>query len=216
MDIEFQYTFNLTNIKNIIFDLGGVILNIDYDLSVKAFQNLGIQEFESLYSKTRQTNLFDALETGTISYADFRDEIRVIANKPLTNEQIDNAWNAMLLDLPIERINFLKKLKNKYRIFLLSNTNEGHFNCYTNYLQSTFNINGLDDLFENTYYSHAIGLSKPTPASFEYVIQKNKLLKTETLFIDDTIRHVEGARNVGLHGYHLQPDEDIITLFAKY
>lgn len=206
-------TFNLTGIKNIIFDLGGVILNIDYNKSVEEFRKLGIQEFENLYSQARQSNLFDDLEMGRIPYSLFREEIRQIAGKVLSDKQIDDAWTAMLLDLPAERITLLQQIKNNYNIYLLSNTNEYHISVFNNYLQETFNIASLDEIMHKAYYSHTIGKHKPDTAAFNYVIEDQNLNLAETLFIDDTLRHVEGARKAGLKAYHLKPSEDITTLF---
>ena len=116
-------------IKNIIFDLGGVILDIDYNLTVKAFEKLGIPNFKAQYSKMSQSNLFDNIETGKINPEEFRNLIRVVAEKDVTDAEIDHAWNALILHLTQYRIEILKKLQNNYRLFLLSNTNKIHYDA---------------------------------------------------------------------------------------
>lgn len=200
------------NIKNIIFDLGGVILNINYHLTSKAFKELGIKDFDTIYSQAKQNNLFNQLETGKISPNDFRSAINeYIPNA--TADAIDNAWNAMLLDLPKERIELLNSIKNNYRIFLLSNTNAIHVKAFTNYVDQQYGKHLFDGIFENHYYSNEIGYRKPNPDAFEYVLNNNNLKAEETLFIDDSIQHIEGAKKVGLHTVWLTEGKEITSLF---
>jgi len=142
----------LTNIKNIIFDLGGVIFNIDYNLTIEEFKKLNLKNYDKLFTKTEQSQLFSLLETGKISPENFRTEIKKLSEVEITDSQIDFAWNAMLLNLPPERIELLKKLKNKYRIFILSNANEIHIIEFSNILQKTLKIDGLSHIFEKVYF----------------------------------------------------------------
>lgn len=130
--------FNLKDIEAIIFDLGGVILNIDYKLTINAFKKLGITNFDELYSQARQLSFFDDFETGKISAEDFFVSLNKHTGLKLNPHEATTAWNAMLLDLPWERIELLKKLGKKHRLFLLSNTNETHIAAFTGYLEKTF------------------------------------------------------------------------------
>lgn len=186
-------------IKNIIFDLGGVLLNVDYLAPVREFEKLGITGFEDMYSKAQQSNLFNNLETGKIPPAEFRDAIREISEQPLTDAQIDHAWNSILLDLPQERVDFLYALRKKYRLFLLSNTNAIHIKSFEQTLKKQFGKNIFDEIFEHHYYSSDLGLRKPDTAIFEKVMQLNGLFAGDTLFIDDSPQHIEGARKTGMH-----------------
>lgn len=197
------------NIKNIIFDLGGVLLNINYLLTEKAFVELGIKNFNMVYSKAKQSSLFDRFETGKISAHLFRNELRKYLPKKVSDKEIDSAWNAMLLDFPSERAKLLKELKTNYRIFLLSNTNEIHINAFEQILISSFGSAIFEQLFEKYYYSNRIGLRKPDAACFEYVLQQNQLNPAETLFIDDSEQHVAGAILCGLNTIHLKETETI-------
>lgn len=200
------------SVKNIIFDFGGVILNLDYQLTEAAFAGLGLSDFGKLYSQAMQKELFDAFEKGLLSPAEFRAEIRKLI-KSASDEQIDSAWNSMLLDLPEERIVLLDKLKKRYRIFLLSNTNEIHFNAFSAYIQEKFKRDIFYEVFEKAYVSHKINMRKPDAEIFEFVVRENNLRKEETLFIDDSIQHVEAARNAGLHAIFLEKGKTILDLF---
>jgi putative hydrolase of the HAD superfamily len=199
-------------IKNVIFDLGGVILNIDYHLTAKRFVELGVKNFDELFSQAQQSTLFDDLETGQISPADFRDQLRNIVKLDLTNEQIDDAWNKMLLDLPKERIDILLAAKENYRTFLLSNTNIIHLDAYTEDLQKAHGIENLGKLFEKEYYSHEIELRKPNKEVFEFVLEQNGLEASETLFIDDSIQHIKGANEVGIHTFFMDASKNYSLL----
>jgi len=190
-----------------------VILNIDYRLTEKAFAKLGLTDFDTIYSQVAQKELFDVFEKGLISPGDFRKEIRKFINKDVSDLQIDDAWNSMLLDLPEERVHLLDKLKTKYRLFLLSNTNEIHFNAFTAYMQKKFDREIFSEVFEKAYVSHQINMRKPDAEIFEYVLKENKLSKEETLFIDDSIQHIESAHKAGINTIFLKKGETILSLF---
>lgn len=196
--------------KNIIFDLGGVLLNIDYSLATKAFSDLGLTDFDKLFSKAHQTKLFDLYEKGQISSEAFRDHVKSCFNTPIDDSTIDKAWNAMLLDFPPERFHLLLQLKTKHRIFLLSNTNEIHIQYINNYLQETFGIPDLSGYFEKVYLSYEVGMRKPDAEIFELVLSENNLDPNETLFIDDSIQHIEGAKKLGIHTYWLDVKTDSV------
>jgi HAD superfamily hydrolase (TIGR01509 family) len=188
----------MNSVRNIVFDLGGVILDIDYNRTRDAFIELGFKDFETIYSQAKQELIFDLLETGMITASDFRDVIRNYAEKNFTDSEIDAAWSAMIIGLPQERVNFLRKLKKPYRLFLLSNTNEIHEKEFTRKITAAFGKNILADLFEKSYYSHHIGMRKPNAEIFKLLLQENNLDTTETLFIDDSEQHVDGASKAGL------------------
>lgn len=200
------------NIKNIIFDLGGVILNIDYNLTSLAFKSLGMSDFDEFYSQSKQNNVFNDFEIGKLSSEEFRTYLQeYLPGK--SSREIDLAWNAMLLDLPQKRISLIKDLKENYRIFLLSNTNEIHVNKFTSYIDQKYGEGLFNSLFEKHYYSNEIGFRKPNKDAFKYVLTENGLKAEETLFIDDSIQHIEGAKQVGLKTIWLDKEKDITSLF---
>ncbi|MFI5202938.1 MAG: HAD family hydrolase [Flavobacteriales bacterium] len=200
----------MKNIKTIIFDLGGVLINVEYMAPIRAFQKLGVEVNESWYAKATQNALFDDFEKGKISPVDFRNEIRKISGVNLTDDNIDSAWNSILLDFPKERMELLLNLKKKYRLFLLSNTNAIHIREFYNILERTFGKNPFPEIFDHCYYSHEMGLRKPDAEIFERVLKNHGLKPGETFFIDDSPQHVEGALKAGIRAHWLNLENERI------
>jgi epoxide hydrolase-like predicted phosphatase len=194
----------LHNIRHIIFDLGGVLLNIDYQLTESAFENLGITDFKAHYSQLRQTTLFDDFETGKISEEDFIERIQQISEKTLTEEQIVRAWNAMLLDFPLRRLQILQQLQIHFDTFLLSNTNSIHEKCFHDILKSQTGFSSLGVFFDRVFYSHRIGLRKPDHAAFQLILDQHQISPERTLFIDDSPQHIAAAKELGIQTVWLQ------------
>lgn len=197
-------------IKNIIFDLGGVLLNIDYDLTLQAFQKLGIKNFNQFYSQAKQSAIFSLLETGKISADIFCNEIRIIGEISSPNNDIIDAWNSMLLDFPQERFDFLKTINKRYNSFLLSNTNSIHLEALNKLILEKNNVSNLNSYFLATYYSHLVGLRKPHPEIFQHVIDDNNLNPESTLFIDDSVQHVNGAKSIGIQSVLLDTNKETV------
>ena len=206
----------VTPVKNIIFDLGGVLINLDYQLTRKAFENLGVANFNDLYTQHHANPLFEQLEVGAIEPEAFYEALRQTTGLTLTNRQIETAWNAMLLDFPAERLNWLSQIKNKYNIYLFSNTNVIHYNAFIHIYEQVAHQLGLDINFEHffttAYYSHTLGQRKPEVAAFEAVIRDAKLDPAQTLFIDDTLLNIEGAQKAGLQTIFLSGGVTVLDL----
>ena len=190
-------------IKNIILDLGGVLLPINYNAPVIEFEKLGIGDFKLLFSQAKQSTLFDDFEMGKIDANDFRNWINEISKLKLSDSEINNAWNSILLDFPAERKIVLEKLSKKYKLFLLSNTNEIHISSFEKSIQNKFGYNFFNDVFAKVYYSSRVGMRKPDKAIFDFVLNENKLNPSETVFIDDSIQHVHGANKSGIQAHWL-------------
>jgi putative hydrolase of the HAD superfamily len=203
-------------IRNIIFDFGGVICNIDISLAEKSFQSLGLKSFDSNYPESARDNLFRQLESGKLAARDFRDILKKYFSTTVSDDQIDAAWNAMILDIPEPRVRLLEKLSQLYRIFILSNSNVIHYQKYLYDFQTKYGYADFDALFEKAFFSFEIHLQKPGREVFEYVLVTAGLKPEETLFIDDSRQHVEGARSAGIQAYHLdlQKGEQILDLFS--
>ena len=199
-------------IKTVIFDLGGVIYDVDYHKTINAFKALGIGRFEEVYAKAGQSDLFNDLEVGKISRAVFIKRIKTLSGKDMTSSQIVNAWNRMLLGFMPDALACLKRLRSTYRVFLLSNTNEIHIQEIENRVGTAF-FSDFCALFEKVYLSHELGLRKPHPEVFTHILDDQGLKADETLFIDDSIQHVQGAVKTGLHAHHLKDDQTIDQLF---
>lgn len=203
---------HLKDCDALILDFGGVLMNIDYSAATRAFANLGVTTQHLAYSQQEQTSLFDNLETGRITPEEFRTAIRQLSGLDVIDAAIDNAWNAMILDFPATRPDFLKKLRLQKPLYLLSNTNEIHYRCFSKRIKETTD-NKLEELFDKTYYSHQMGMRKPEVEIFEYVLKTHSLNPNKTFFIDDSIQHVEGARKAGLQAFLLPAATDIESVF---
>ena len=197
--------------KAIIFDLGAVILNINYQNTINEFTKLGVKNAATFYSKKVQTDLFNQIETGMISSNQFLKALQKKTNNA-NIIQVEQAWNAMLLDLPEERLQLIKKLKDNHNIYLLSNTNAIHINAFKEQLGDKKWL-AFCELFDKMYLSHELGLRKPDVKIFEYILKEQKLKAEEVFFIDDSPQHIAGAKKLGIHSHHLLDNEDIITLF---
>jgi len=198
-------------IKNIIFDLGGVILPIDISRTTDSFKRLGVQNIEELFALGHASSFFKELEQGRINSVEFIDKVKNLVGQPLPDETIIDAWNALILDFPQERIDLLRKLKEKYRLFLFSNTNLIHYRKFQQQIHIQTGCH-LEELFEKTYYSHEIGLRKPDIASYQLIINENKLDASQTLFVDDAEVNIAGAKKAGLHGLHIVPGTSIMEI----
>ena len=194
----------MRGIKNIIFDLGGVILNLDNRRTEEAFTLLGVKDFRQYFGHGHAASFFMDYEIGKITDRQFIDAIRELTDPAISDQAIIDGWNALLLDFPPERIQLLQRLGKTYRIFLFSNTNALHLAALQEIYAGTFGPGRLDDHFERTYYSHLLGMRKPDRASFEHILRENRLDGTETLFVDDAIVNVEGAEQAGLKGLYLR------------
>lgn len=200
-------------IKNIILDLGGIVINIDYDITSQAFKKLGAKNFDAVYGQNSQTELFDLYETGKISTATFRKELKKILNINVSDAEFDAAWTAMILDFPEGVLDFIEtELKPNYKTILFSNINETSLAIVNQKCLEQTGRASLDECFHKTYYSHLFGHKKPNQDAFELILQENDIDPAETLFVDDTIGHIKGARKAGLQTLHLHGDGSLFDI----
>ena len=183
--------------KAIIFDFGGIIINIDFALTHAAFQEFGVNDLEEKFSQTQQSGFFDKFEKGDILPEDFRTEIKKYLNLNITDPELNNAWNKMLLDIPRQRIDWVLNLKSEYKCVLLSNTNEIHYDFYRQNLEKEYGYKKFSNIFDKTYFSHEIGLRKPDNNIYNFVLDDINLKPSEILFIDDTEKNILAARALG-------------------
>ena len=202
-------------IKNIIFDLGGVIINLDIPKTISEFNKLSNQPFESIYNQLQQTPVFDLFDKGQITEKDFFVELKKALQNDVTDEELLFAWNAMLLDFPKHRLELLSKLKPNYRLFLLSNTNESHVLEFEKTLVASHGHQNLEPFFEKVYYSCRMNQRKPNADIFESVLNENNLIAEETLFIDDSPQHVEGALTLGIKAMLLEKNNEVEDLLKE-
>ena len=195
-------------IEAIIFDLGGVILDIDYNRTVWAFQDLGFERFDALYSKMRQSGLFDQLEKGEIDKSAFVESLqKEIPNR--TKDEIVNAWNAIILDFPVGRLDYVQKLRSKVPCYLLSNTNEIHLAYFNQLLNRAKKLQSIHECFDQAYLSHEIHARKPEHDAWQIIIDEHGLIPQKTLFIDDSPQHIDAANQLALNTIHLTAIHDL-------
>lgn len=194
-------------IKNIIFDLGGVLIDVDQTKTFSYLNQITKTEIkiEEFLNSILETEIL--FEKGQILPNDFRNKVRELANVNLSDENIDKAFNSMILGIPDKRLELLKELKKNYKIFVLSNTNAIHFDYFSvqNYWHEEF--------FDKCYFSHILGMRKPQKEIYEHVIKEQNIKVDETIFIDDRFYNVEAALSLGLKAFHLK--EEVCDFFKN-
>jgi len=198
-------------IKNILFDLGGVILDIDVQATLKRFYELGFPSELLQYPNNMTSDLFFRYETGKIGTMEFRNEIRRISGVDVSDEDLDKAWNAMLLRIPEERTRLLDKLRERYNLYMLSNTSALHAPVFE---QMYLEVAGLPmkSLFKKVYYSFEIGCHKPDTLAWKHVISDAGIMPQETLFLDDNIHNIMASKELGFQAIHIHERTSLTDL----
>jgi putative hydrolase of the HAD superfamily len=200
--------------EQIIFDLGGVLIDIDYQATEKDFVELGLKDFGEKYSQLNQNDLFDKLEIGEISAQHFINKILTLCPVGTSPNKVVAAWNAMLGEFPKEKIELLQQIKGRLPIYMLSNTNEIHIpKVYDAW--DKVSDEPMSALFDKIYLSFEIGKRKPDVSTFEWVCYSLKINPSTTLFIDDSPQHIEGAKKAGLLTYYYQSKTEFLEFFNK-
>ena len=200
------------NIKNIVFDLGGVLIDLDFKSAINGLQKAGFTNVKEQLQAFDQNGIFQKFELGEISADEFRASIRENSNVSLTDEEVDSLWNLMLLEIPREKLELILDLRSKYMVYLLSNTNSIHWDYVC---KNAFNYRGfrVNDYFEKTFLSFEMHLAKPDKAIFEKMLEDANLLAEETFFIDDSEANCKAAAEVGIHAHHYHIGDDLSKIF---
>ena len=200
--------------EQIIFDLGGVLIDIDYQATEKAFVELGLKDFGEKYSQLNQNDLFDKLEIGEISAQHFINKILTLCPVGTSPNKVVAAWNAMLGEFPKEKIELLQQVKRRLPIYMLSNTNEIHIpKVYEAWCKVS--NEPMSVIFDKIYLSFEIGKRKPDVSTFNWVCESLKINPETTLFIDDSPQHIEGAKKAGLQTFYYQSKTEFLEFFNK-
>ena len=199
-------------IRNIVFDLGGVLVDLDFKAAINGLQEAGFANVKEQLLAFDRNGIFQKFELGEMSADEFRTAIRENSTIELTDEEVDNLWNAMLLEIPREKLELILELRGKYMVYLLSNTNSIHWD---HVCKNAFNYRGfrVEDYFEETFLSYEMHLAKPDKAIFEKVLHDANLLAEETLFIDDSEANCKAAQEVGIHAHHYHVGDDLSKIF---
>lgn len=201
----------MEGVKNIIFDLGGVLAGLDGQRCIDAFDALGCEKVSYYVEHHLTEDLFYNIEVGNISTEDFCDEVRRITGRNVSDEQIVWAWNQLLTGISERRLEKLLRLRGKYHLFLLSNTNDMHWQlCVDDFF--TFRGNRVENFFDRIFLSYKMHLSKPSKDIYEEVLRQANIQPAETLFIDDSKTNIEGASPLGIQGYWNARIDDWLAL----
>ena len=196
------------NISTLIFDLGGVIVDLDLAKCIQNFKELGLENIEQYLSNFGQKDFFMQFEKGQIGIPAFRNEIRKLAGIELTDAQIDEAWCSFLTQIPVEKLHLLSELKKKYRLLMLSNTNPLHIETA---VAVEFSKTGktMQDFFDKCYLSYEMGMVKPDVEIFEALLTDAQVKAEECLFLDDGKKNIDTAAALGIQTYWVKPNENL-------
>lgn len=188
-------------------------MDLHTEKTYEAFAQLAGVPTETIREKVKQSSFFNDYEKGLMPDDQFRDHVRRMLKADLTDQQIDDAWNAMLGIIPLKRLQLLEKLRTNYKVFLLSNTNNIHLTFFNGIIRTVGQKPSLDEFFDQAYYSHLVNMRKPDPEIFEHVVAENKLNAARTLFLDDNADNLRGAEHVGLQTVHITYPDLIFSIF---
>jgi putative hydrolase of the HAD superfamily len=203
------------SIKNIIFDLGGIFLKVNYQKTKDAFVKLGITNFDEYYKQDFVSKPFEQIELGEISPKEFYEGIRNITNTKIADADLGNAWNAMLGEFWMDRLEWLDEINKQYNVYLFSNTNKIHYVAFLKTYDQLNSNKSFHSYFIKDYYSHILGLRKPEVESYLKILDEQNLTAEETLFIDDTLKNINGAKLARLKILHITNSMSLIEEVEK-
>lgn len=204
-----------TDIKAVVFDFGNVIINIDLEKTFQAFSDLTFKSVERIRSLFAESDIFRKYETGFYSDDEFRDVVRQTLSYPLNDQEIDEAWNALLLDVPPERLAYLENLRFRYPVYLLSNTNAIHIEKCQQYFRNRYRIPDFRKLFTQAFFSYEMGLWKPDYKIYQKVLEETGYPPSEVLFLDDNADNIEAAKDMGIQTIKINPPESFVDILEK-
>jgi len=205
---------HFSNISTLIFDFGGVLIDLDMNQSILNFKKLGVENVENYLSNFGQSGFFMQLEKGKISAEEFRSEIRKMTTNTITDKEIDDAWNAFLVRIPSEKLDIVYQLRKKFRVIMLSNTNAIHF-PYAERTFFSYKNRSIDEYFDKCYRSYDMKMAKPDAEIFEAILSQEQVAPNQCLLLDDGPKNIEQAQKLGFQTYFVDPKEDLSFLLTN-
>jgi len=205
---------HFSNISTLIFDFGGVLIDLDMNQSILNFKKLGVENVENYLSNFGQSGFFMQLEKGKISAEEFRSEIRKMTTNTITDKEIDDAWNAFLVRIPSEKLDIVYQLRKKFRVIMLSNTNAIHF-PYAERTFFSYKNRSIDEYFDKCYRSYDMKMAKPDAEIFEAILSQEQVAANQCLLLDDGPKNIEQAQKLGFQTYFVDPKEDLSFLLTN-
>jgi putative hydrolase of the HAD superfamily len=196
--------------KAVIFDFGNVIINIEFQRIYQTFSKLTSKPIAYIEKRITEEQIFRRYESGQFTDEAFREIIRQTLCFALSDKEVDTAWNTILLDIPIERIDLINNIRKKYPVYLLSNTNNIHISASNNYLNEAHGIKNLDVLFDKLYLSYEMGMWKPDTEIYYEVLRSINLEPNEVIFFDDNLQNIESAKAIGMQTILVEPTTSIV------
>lgn len=207
----------MSNIKNIVFDFGNVLFDLDLPSIERELRAAAGENFEVGQAKLLKDKVFDLYETGGLTTDEFVDAVRFAVEPPLTEAQVVAAWNSIFKQLPAHRLEMLLRLRQRYNVFLLSNINDLHERWINDYLRREHGITDFEArFFDAVYYSHLVRLRKPGREIFEYALADAEMVPEETLFFDDLPDNVATANQLGIKAILHPVGTEIADVIGKY
>ncbi|MCA0362743.1 MAG: HAD family phosphatase [Bacteroidetes bacterium] len=199
-------------IKAVVFDFGNVIINIDLEKTYQAFADLTFKPVSKVKALFLENEIFRKYEIGFFDEEEFRDVVRQTLGYPLNDDEIDEAWNALLLDAPVNRIKYLEELRLKIPVYLLSNTNFTHIKASKKYFRDKHGFPEFFEIFNHAFFSYEIKLYKPDYEIYHHLIKELKLEPHQILFLDDNQSNIDAALEVGINAIKINPPEDFMPI----
>jgi putative hydrolase of the HAD superfamily len=203
---------DLNNIKVLLFDFGGVVVDIDRERAVQRFEEIGVEQADSLLNSYKQNGIFLQLEEGILTPGEFYNALCELAGKDIPSERIDYAWMGFFPSVNQDRLNFINELRKKYRVCLLSNTNP----IIMEWARSAqFSQEGkpLDTYFDKLYLSYQMGMVKPKHEIFEQILKSENVTPEHIMFFDDGPANIETASAMGFKTQLVEEGQDFRILF---
>ena len=201
--------------KNLIFDLGDVIVHIDYPTTIAEFQKFALIDFNTIVSYSAQDKIFDLFDKGKVSAQQFRDEMKKYLRPDTTDRAIDFAWNSLIMAYPEKNFELLNELKKRYKVLALSNINPIHLDEIDRVAKQTFGVENFESFFHRAYYSHIAGYRKPEKEFYQMLIKSENINPAETFFVDDKPENVEAAKSLGLRAFQLKDRTKLFELLKQ-